>query len=120
MYGLFVEVGPTQIFLSNFFARCFHRSELQYFFFSFFFFLVYLLGCARLHAAQNRWVGGAWAIFFLSIFWQVLMIGVRCTSFFVSSDVLARTRLKLGGWWGSGQRRFMKLFLASFQDRAKF
>ena len=43
-------------------------------------------------------MGEAWADFvFWRIFWRVVMVGVRCMSFFVLSGVLACTWLKLGG-----------------------
>ena len=43
------------------------------------------------------------------IFGQVLMIGVRCTSFLVLSDVLTRTGLKLGGWMDLGPTRIYEV-----------
>ena len=102
-------------FLSNFLASCFYRSLLYEF--------LSLFGCARSHAAQTRWVGGAWANFvFWSNFWRVVMIGVRCTSFFlfflfcfVLFHILACTRLKLGGWEKLGPPTgFLKLFFGEF------
>ena len=46
------------------------------------------------------------------------MIGVRCTSFFVLSDVLAGTWPNLVDGKSLSQLGFMKLFLASSHDRS--
>ena len=68
-----------------------------------------VLGCMRLKLGW--WQGGAWANFvFLIIFWRAVMIGVRFTSFLVLLDVLARTRLKLGGWVELGPNRIYELY----------
>ena len=57
------------------------------------------------------WVG-AWANFvFWSNLWQVLMIGICCMSFFVLTDVLARTWLKLGGWVELAPTRIYEVIL---------
>ena len=54
----------------------------------------------RLHAAQTRWVelGPALFLFLKKSFWRAVMIGVRCKSYFVLSDVPAYTRDKFDMW----------------------
>ena len=57
--GAWVELGPTKIFWVIFW-QVFLKGVRCTSFFDFF-------GCTRLHAAQTRWVEGAWANF---VFWS--------------------------------------------------
>ena len=55
-----------------------------------------LLRNGRSHAAQTRWVDGAWSnIDFLGNSWRVVMIGIPCMSFF---DFLGCARYVGGAW----------------------
>ena len=59
------------------------------------------IGNGSSHGVQTRWVGGAWSnLDFLSNFWQVIIIGVHCTSFF---EFFRRVRLHADQtWWMGG------------------
>ena len=62
-----------------------------------------LLGNGKAHKDQTRWVGGDWSnLDFVSIFWPVVIIGVRCTSFFDfferTSSHMAQTRCMGRAW----------------------
>ena len=70
-------------------------------------------------------MGGTWAIFvlfvcflfvclFLVIFWRVAMIGVPCTGFFVFTEVLGYTRLKLGVWVELGPTNIYEFISCEF------
>ena len=117
------SLGQLCYFLSNFLAHCYDRNSLHKFFFS------YVLG--RTPLKLGGWSLGqlrfiklffgkfSWlefpvqVLFFFSevIFWQVLIIGVPCTSYFFFPRSF-RSHVAQTQW--VGELRFMKLFFGQF------
>ena len=99
-------------FLSNFLASCYDRSSLnEVFCFCFCFCFLDVLACTGL---KTGCMGRVWSnLDFLSNFWRVVFIGVRCTSFF---DFFGCARLHVAQtrWgWSLGQLCFLSNFLVS-------